>query len=60
MIQKLNLKLRPSSERGIFHDSRKDAQLMIKVINRMSDKIDELVESNNILREEIKLLKKEL
>lgn len=57
MIKKLNLSLRRTSETGLFHDSRKDARLLMDFCNKMSDKIDELIEANNKLESEIQNLK---
>lgn len=51
-----NCTIRQSSEVGIFHDSRKDIRLLGGIINKMCAKIDELVEANNKLSNEVKLL----
>jgi len=56
-MEKLDMKLRRASDRGIFHDSREDARLLAKVINACHDKINELIEEICELKEEVQNLK---
>lgn len=53
-MQKLNLKLKQSANTGIFHDSRADSKLLMKSINLIVDKLNEVIEENNKLKEIIK------
>lgn len=46
-MEKLNLKVKKPDTLGIFHDSRADVATILKCINRMSQKIDEIVEHLN-------------
>ena len=56
-MKKLNLRLKQSSECGLFHDSRADSKLFMKVINEIHDKVNELIDENIKLKEEILTLK---
>jgi len=57
MIKKLKLKLRKSNESGLFHDSRKDINTLMKVYNEMHDKINELINEVNNIKHELDVLK---
>ena len=47
MIEKLLKRLKQSNSVGIFHDSRNDVRLLRIEINRLIDKINELVQIAN-------------
>lgn len=49
-MKKLNIKIQKPSTSGIFHDTRADAKIIRDVLNKMLDKIDELVEEVNKLK----------
>jgi len=49
------LKLKPASDRGIFHDSSADSRLLMKCINEIVKKLNEAIEENNNLKEIIKI-----
>ena len=53
-MQRIMKRLRQSEERGIFHDSRKDARLFAQMINLCIDKINELQEEVENLQNERK------
>jgi hypothetical protein len=52
MIQKLNTKLRNTQESGVFHDSRADSRILIEVFNILHDKINEVIDELNKLKNE--------
>jgi len=56
-MDKLNLRLRNTSTVGIFHDSRSDSKLFIKVFNALHDKVNDLIQENREFRAEINNLK---
>lgn len=49
ILKKINIKVNPTEERGIFHDSRKDVKTISKALNICIDKINELVTEYNLL-----------
>lgn len=53
-MKKLDLKLRKNSDGGLFHDSRKDSRLLMQCINLIVDKLNEVIDENNKLKEIIK------
>jgi hypothetical protein len=57
-MEKLNLKLKRTSDTGIFHDSRADSRLIIKCVNTIVSKLNEVIEENNELKKEISNIKK--
>lgn len=50
-MEKMKFKLKQSSGVGIFHDSRADVRSLSKVINLIIDKMDEIIEEINNLKE---------
>ena len=52
-IKKLNLHINTNQDSGIFHDSRKDVNTLGKVLRLATQKIDELVEEVNQLKDDI-------
>jgi len=56
-MDKLKLPLRRTSEPGLFHDSRADVKLLMRVVNAIHDKVNELIDENEELKEQIELLK---
>lgn len=50
-MKKIKQKLTITTDRGLFHDSRKDVRLLSKVIN-------EIIDNNNAMIDEINKLKK--
>jgi hypothetical protein len=57
MIDKLNIGIRATGNRGMFHDSREDVRTLTKALNITLDKINELVEVVNEQESEIRELK---
>lgn len=57
-MRKLDLSLRRTSEPSLFHDTRADVRLLMKVINAIHDKVNELIDENEELKEQIEELKK--
>ena len=55
-MEKLNLRLRKPSGSALFHDSRADSALFMKVFNVMHDKVNEIIDENTTLKERIKQL----
>ena len=53
-MQRITKFLKISEDRGIFHDSRKDARLFAQMINICLDKINELQEKDEKLQEKVK------
>jgi len=53
-MDKLNLRLRKPSSTGIFHDSRADTALFMKVFNALHDKVNEMIDENTELKKRIK------
>jgi len=47
MIQRIKTTLRGTNQAYLFHDSREDIRTLIKVINILADKINELVDEAN-------------
>ena len=58
-ITKLDIKLRKTSDSGIFHDSRKDIRTLGSCITALISKVNELVEINNQLSEALNLMDNE-
>lgn len=56
-MKQLNLNLRITGG-GIFHDSRADSRLLMQCINKIVQKLNEVVDENNNLKTEIEKLKK--
>lgn len=57
-MKKLNIKLRKPDSMGLFHDSRADSALFMKVFNAMHDKVNEIIDENEILKKRIEDLEK--
>ena len=57
MIRKIDYSVRRPVERGLFHDTRKDAEVIRKVLNDLIDKVDELVDKVNEQQQIINALK---
>lgn len=53
-MQKLKTKLKNTSDYGLFHDSRADVRLLKNVINLLHDKINELIDELELLKQQIK------
>lgn len=43
-MEKLNLRMRRSSERGLIHDSRSDINTLMYVFNELHDKVNVLID----------------
>ncbi len=56
-MKKLDLKLRKTIDSGLLHDSRKDSRLLMQCINLIVEKLNEVIEENNKLKEIIKTSK---
>lgn len=54
-IKKLNLKFRLTDDFAIFHDSRKDVRTLSENLKKACDKIDELVDELNRIKNQSKL-----
>lgn len=50
-MEKIKVKIKPSSESGIFHDSRKDVRSLAQAVNLLIDKVNELIDENNKLKQ---------
>ena len=50
-MDKIEIKIKPTSTVGVFHDSRKDIHTLTKVVNILIHKVNELVEENNKKRQ---------
>ena len=46
-IKEINIKLRPSNNQGLFHDSRADARTCMEALNICINKINEIVRTIN-------------
>lgn len=57
-MNKLNLPLRRTSDPGLFHDSRKDVVMLMRVVNAIHDKVNELIDENESLKQEVSELKR--
>ena len=57
-MKRLDLTLRVTSDRGMFHDSRADSRLIMKCVNTIVSKLNEVIDENNKLKQEIESLKK--
>lgn len=53
MIKKISINLRRSSSVGLFHDSRKDVNILGETCNILIDKTNELVAEVNRLNNKI-------
>lgn len=51
-IKEINIKLRPSNNQGLFHDSRADARTCMEALNICINKINEIVQVVNKIQEE--------
>lgn len=51
-IEEINIKLRPSNNQGLMHDSRADARTCMEAINICIKKINEIVQVVNKIQEE--------
>ena len=49
-MDKIKIKVKRSSESGIFHDSRKDIMILGEIVNLLIDKVNELIDENNKLK----------
>lgn len=56
-MEKLNIRLKKTSESGIFHDSRADSRLFMMVFNKLHDKVNELIDENEKIKNELNELK---
>jgi len=54
-MEKLKLNLRITSDKGMFHDSRADSRLLMKCVNIIVEKLNEVIDENNKLKEIIKI-----
>ena len=54
MIKKIKMRLQITKESGLFHDTRRDVRILCQCINKLEDKINELIEANNELQEKLK------
>ena len=52
-MKKLDLNLRRTSGRGVFHDSRADSRLLMKCMNTIVEKLNEVIEENNKLKDKV-------
>lgn len=57
MISKIRLRLNRVGEVGLFHDSRSDVRTISRYVNQLADKLDEVIDENNKLRNELNELK---
>lgn len=46
-MEKIKTKLRRSSDSALFHDSRGDVRIIIKILNEVIDKVNEIIEEIN-------------
>lgn len=51
-LEEINIKLRPSNNQAIFHDSRADARTCMETINICIKKINEIVQIVNKVQKE--------
>jgi hypothetical protein len=58
-MEKINSRLKRTIGSGLFHDSRGDARIPMN-INELYDKLNELIEENELIKEEIAEVKKML
>lgn len=58
-IKKIDIIIRDSSTRGVFHDSRQDTKNLARVCNILIDKANELTEEVNRLNKVINEMKQE-
>lgn len=58
-IEEINIKLRPSNNQGILHDSRADARTCMEAINICIKKINEIVKIVNKIQTELESALKE-
>ncbi len=49
-IKEINIKLRPSNNQGLFHNSRADARTCMEALNICIDKINEIVKAINEIK----------
>jgi hypothetical protein len=49
-MDKIKIRVKRSSESGIFHDSRKDIRVLGEMVNLLIDRVNELIEENNKLK----------
>jgi hypothetical protein len=54
-MQKIKEKIVRSDGIGIFHDSRGDILKLTKMVNLLIDKVNELIEENNKLKDKTNL-----
>ena len=58
-MEKLNIRLKRIRDSGLFHDSRGDARIPMN-INELYDRLNELIDENELIKEEIAEVKKML
>lgn len=58
-MEKLKSRLKQTTDSVLFHDSRGDARIPMN-INELYDKLNELIEENELIKEEIAEVKKML
>jgi hypothetical protein len=58
-MEKLNIRLKRTTDFGLFHDSMGDIIPLID-INELYDKLNELIDENELIKEEISEVKKML
>lgn len=49
-IKEIDIKLRPSNNQGLFHNSRADARTCMEALNICIDKINEIVKAINEIK----------
>lgn len=54
-MDKINVKVRPSGEGGLFHDSRRDVRVLGQAVNLLIEKVNELIDENNRLKNTLNL-----
>lgn len=52
MIAKIKTKLRGTDQAYLFHDTRQDIRTLIKVIDLQTEKINELIDEINRMKED--------
>jgi hypothetical protein len=58
-MKKINIRLKQTTDSGLFHDSMGDIIPLID-INELYDKLNELIDENELIKEEISEVKKML
>jgi hypothetical protein len=58
-MKKINSRLKQTTDSCLFHDSRGDIRPLMS-INELYDKVNELIEENELIKEEIAEVKAEI